>query len=65
MTAKYGVYITKPYGYDGASRMVEYETLVKAKEHVGYWRRKAKPTHAAAYITLVRILSEHKEGDWV
>lgn len=54
----YGVYIEMRY----ESWMMDFATLREARAEVKKWRTRTKNTRPAD-ISLVRIMSEHEEGD--
>ena len=59
MTAKYGVIITERYEV----WTNDFDTLREARAYAEHWRKKPKPRAPAANVTVVRIMSEHLEGD--
>ena len=61
MTAKYGVFTAEAY----EAWMPLFETLKEARNHAEHWRKRPKPHRSPTQITVVKIISEHLEGDWV
>lgn len=58
---KYGVYIEDYQGYE--AWMEKFDTLKEARACVIKWQKKDKPKREPIRIVLVRLLSEHEEGD--
>ena len=56
---KYGGFIGEPY----EAWMYVFDTLKEARAYVTNWRTMRKPSCRPTQITLVRIMSDHEEGD--